>query len=73
MNKYKLDRYEGSYAILIQEDTNKSELLVLKERLIAFAEAGDLLSIDFDAMGNLKEVQVVEKESGRGGIKPSCL
>ncbi|MFD2925105.1 hypothetical protein [Halobacillus naozhouensis] len=73
MNKYKLDRYEGAYAILIQEDTNKSELLVLKERLIAFAEAGDLLSIEFDTMGNLKEVQVVQGENDGNKIKLSRL
>ncbi|UOR13377.1 hypothetical protein [Halobacillus amylolyticus] len=67
MNRYKLDRYDGSYAILVQEDAGKSEFLVLKERLIAFAKTGDTLAIDFDSIGNLKQVQIV----GKGYEKPS--
>ncbi len=59
MNKYKLDRFEGNYAILVQED--KNELSVLKERLIAFAKVGDLLAIDFDTIGNLKHVEILTK------------
>ncbi|MBH0231174.1 DUF3006 domain-containing protein [Halobacillus yeomjeoni] len=59
MNKYRLDRFEGAYAILTQEEYEHSELSVLKERLVAFAKPGDMLLIDFDTMGNLKHVEIV--------------
>lgn len=60
MNKYRLDRFEGSYAILIQEHPYPNELSVLKERLVAIAEPGDMIYIDFDTIGNLKNVEVVK-------------
>ncbi|UOQ43797.1 DUF3006 domain-containing protein [Halobacillus salinarum] len=61
MNKYKLDRYEGAYAILIQEDNLNNELSVLKERLVAFAVPGDVLAIEFDSIGNFKQVERINK------------
>ncbi|MCA0971874.1 hypothetical protein LCM20_14810 [Halobacillus litoralis] len=60
MNKYKLDRFEGMYAILTQEHPYRIELSVLKERLVALAKPGDELYIDFDVMGNLKTIKVIE-------------
>ncbi|WP_173917262.1 hypothetical protein [Halobacillus sp. Marseille-Q1614] len=61
MNTYTLDRYEKDYAILVQQSLAKNEIMVLKERLIAFAQPGDILSIDFDQMGNLRQVEVIVK------------
>ncbi|ASF38439.1 DUF3006 family protein [Halobacillus halophilus] len=61
MNNYKLDRFEGAYAILIQEDAHNNEISVLKERLIAFAKPGDFIKIDFDNIGNLKHVEIISK------------
>ncbi|TGB03968.1 hypothetical protein [Halobacillus salinus] len=62
MNKYRLDRFEGTYAILIQEHPYHNELSVLKERLVAIAQPGDELYIDFDAIGNLKNIEVVKAD-----------
>lgn len=59
MNTYRLDRFEGTYAILIQEDAHHNELSVLKERLVAVAKPGDLLRIDFDAIGNLRNIKII--------------
>nr|WP_181350732.1 hypothetical protein [Thalassobacillus sp. CUG 92003] len=43
-----------------------NELSILKERVIAFANLGDRLSIQFDNIGNLKQVQVIKaKEDGK--------
>ncbi|WP_082235026.1 hypothetical protein [Halobacillus massiliensis] len=61
MNTYVLERYENDYAILIQQSLANNEIMVLKERLIAFAQPGDLLSIDFDQMGNLRQVEVIAR------------
>ncbi|MFD1020723.1 hypothetical protein [Thalassobacillus hwangdonensis] len=58
---FTLDRYEGGYAILIEEGVESNQLLVLQERLIEFAEAGDVLSIEFDVIGNLSQVKVLKK------------
>ncbi|RWZ58195.1 hypothetical protein EQV77_10465 [Halobacillus fulvus] len=62
MNKFRLDRYEGMYAILIQEDAFGNEVSVLKDRLISFVKPGDTLSIDFDAIGNLKHVEIISPQ-----------
>ncbi|KHE66949.1 DUF3006 family protein, partial [Halobacillus sp. BBL2006] len=59
MNTYRLDRFEGTFAILVHEEAGGNELPVLKERLIASAKPGDLLRIDFDSMGSLKSVEIL--------------
>lgn len=61
VNKYKLERYEGAYAILVEESEFKNELSVLKERLISFVKPGDYVEIEFDAIGNLKHVAIIPK------------
>ncbi|MGP4060837.1 hypothetical protein [Halobacillus sp. H74] len=61
MNHYRLDRYEGAYAILVEESEHNNELSVLKERLIAFVKPGDCLEIQFDTIGNLKHVAIIPK------------
>ncbi|MCP3029030.1 DUF3006 domain-containing protein [Halobacillus sp. A5] len=63
MNTYTLDRYEGTHAILIETDRLENKLMVFKERLIEFAQPGDIIAIDFDHMGNLRHVEVVVKHS----------
>ncbi|WP_370458060.1 hypothetical protein [Thalassobacillus sp. CUG 92003] len=65
-NQYTLGRYEGEYAILMEYGHEDNELSILKERVIAFANLGDRLSIQFDNIGNLKQVQVIKaKEDGK--------
>lgn len=59
MNQYKLDRYEGDYAILVEESEYKNELSVMKERLIGFVKPGDYLEIEFDSIGNLRHVAIL--------------
>ncbi|MFC7063893.1 hypothetical protein [Halobacillus seohaensis] len=59
MNTYTLNRYEGSHAILIQQDKMGNELMILKDRLIEFAKPGDIIAIDFDHTGNLREVKII--------------
>ncbi|MBM7553739.1 hypothetical protein [Thalassobacillus pellis] len=59
INKYTLDRFEGLYAVLKEKENKSNELMVLKERLIAFAKIGDTVAIDFDEIGNLRKVEVV--------------
>ncbi|ARI78333.1 DUF3006 family protein [Halobacillus mangrovi] len=59
MNKYRLDRFEGTFAILVHEEAGGNELPVLKERLVASAKPGDILIIDFDSMGSLKHVEIL--------------
>ncbi|MBN8236016.1 hypothetical protein JF544_12190 [Halobacillus kuroshimensis] len=59
MNQYRLDRYEGSYAILVEDSEFQNELYVLKERLIGFVKPGDCLEIEFDTIGNLKHVAII--------------
>ncbi|CDQ20425.1 hypothetical protein SAMN05192559_105313 [Halobacillus karajensis] len=61
MNQYKLDRYEGAYAILVEESEFKNELSVLKERLIGFVKPGDYVEIEFDSIGNFKHVAILPK------------
>ncbi|WP_101846199.1 hypothetical protein [Halobacillus sp. Marseille-P3879] len=63
MNRYTLDRYEGIHAILIETDKEENELQVFKERLIEFAHPGDTIAIEFDHLGNLKHVEVVERHN----------
>nr|WP_239534210.1 hypothetical protein [Thalassobacillus pellis] len=47
------------YAVLKEKENKSNELMVLKERLIAFAKIGDTVAIDFDEIGNLRKVEVV--------------
>lgn len=60
VNQYKLDRYEGAYAILVEESEFKNELSVLRERL-SFVKPGDYVEIEFDSIGNLKHVAILSK------------
>ncbi|MFG6117062.1 hypothetical protein ACGTN9_18080 [Halobacillus sp. MO56] len=62
INQYTLDRFEGFYAVLVEKGNEHNELMVLKERLIAFAKVGDTLAIDFDSIGNLRHVEIIAKE-----------
>ncbi|MFG6149771.1 hypothetical protein [Halobacillus sp. B23F22_1] len=62
MNTYTLDRYEGMNAILIETERVGNKLMVFKERLIEFAQPGDILAIDFDHLGNLRHVEIVRKQ-----------
>lgn len=62
INQYTLDRFEGFYAVLVNKGNEHNELMVLKERLIAFAKVGDTLAIDFDSIGNLRHVEIIPKE-----------
>ncbi|AKG05105.1 MULTISPECIES: hypothetical protein [Salimicrobium] len=62
MNRYKLARFQQEFAVLVQEREETDELLVLRERLEAFAVPGEFLYIDFDEVGNLKTVEVERDE-----------
>ncbi|ELK48867.1 DUF3006 family protein [Halobacillus sp. ACCC02827] len=61
MNQYRLDRYEGNYAVLVEDSERRNELSVLKERLIGFVKPGDCLEIEFDSIGNLKHVAIISR------------
>ncbi|SDJ49141.1 hypothetical protein [Salimicrobium halophilum] len=62
MNRYKLDRFQQEFAVLVQEDAESDEVLVLRERLEAFVEPGETLYIDFDDLGNIRNVEVDRDE-----------
>ncbi|WP_226585022.1 DUF3006 domain-containing protein [Halobacillus litoralis] len=61
MNQYRLDRYEGAYAILVEVSEFENELSVFKERLIGFVKPGDYLEVEFDTIGNFKHVAIISK------------
>ncbi|SIS48787.1 DUF3006 family protein [Salimicrobium flavidum] len=62
MNRYKLDRFQQEFAVLVQEMEETDELLVLRDRLEGFVNPGDVLYIDFDEVGNIKSVEVDRDE-----------
>ncbi|WP_347861336.1 hypothetical protein U0355_11860 [Salimicrobium sp. PL1-032A] len=62
MNRYKLDRFQQEFAVLFQEGAESEEVMVLRERLEAFVEPGDILYIEFDQLGNIRSVDVDRDE-----------
>ena len=68
INQYTLDRFEGLYAVLVDKGNEHNEMMVLKERLIAFAKEGDTLAIDFDSIGNLRHVEIIKSNNEESDI-----
>ncbi|WP_254901696.1 DUF3006 family protein [Thalassobacillus devorans] len=68
INQYTLDRFEGLYAVLVDKGNKHNEMMVLKERLIAFAKEGDTLAIDFDSIGNLRHVEIIKSNNEEADI-----
>lgn len=63
MVKYTLDRFEGEKAVLLLREDEMVEKVIKREHLPEEAKEGDILDLLFNEDGELKEVQILEKET----------
>lgn len=65
MMKYTVDRFEGDFAVLLLRENEEKQFDVKKENLPSEVKEGDILDIEYNSDGSIKNVQILKQETNQ--------
>lgn len=63
MEKYTVDRFEGEFAVLLLSSDESVQKDVPKEQLPDNVQEGDIIEVEFDENGAVKEATIKREET----------